>query len=161
MALKKLGKAEKNGLIMTIGFDSPEVRNAVNRNTALQLLEAFTTFERDKAWTAAAQHGTDFLLLIGPVPCEVLETMIAAMISYAVAEGLELALLADLCVIENSAIMGVFCRQFGASLINGSTVRLPQLIELSSALDLILTCHPISAQEAYEFGFANRIVQNG
>uniref|UniRef100_UPI00398F8087 enoyl-CoA hydratase EchA19 isoform X2 n=1 Tax=Pristiophorus japonicus TaxID=55135 RepID=UPI00398F8087 len=179
---------EKNGSIMTIGLNRPEVRNAVNRNTALQLLEAFTTFERDKALTAAVLYGTgghfcagyDLKELaqaavsvkfdqdvtkdpgpMGPSRLQFSKPVIAAMSGYAVAGGLELSLLADLRIMEQSAIMGVFCRRFGVPLIDGGTVRLPKLIGLSRALDLILTGRSIGAQEAYEFGLVNRVVPDG
>jgi enoyl-CoA hydratase len=87
--------------------------------------------------------------------------VIAAVAGYAVAGGLELALWCDLRVVEKSAIFGVFCRRFGVPLIDGGTVRLPRLIGLSRALDMILTGRPINADEAYIWGLANRIVEDG
>jgi enoyl-CoA hydratase len=80
---------------------------------------------------------------------------------YAVAGGLELALWCDLRVVERNAIFGVFCRRFGVPLIDGGTVRLPRLIGLSRAMDMILTGRPVTAQEAFEWGLANHIVDNG
>lgn len=87
--------------------------------------------------------------------------VIAAVDGYAVAGGLELALLCDLRVVEENAIMGVFCRRFGVPLIDGGTVRLTRLIGLSRALDLILTGRPIGGKEALDFGLANRLVAVG
>jgi enoyl-CoA hydratase len=87
--------------------------------------------------------------------------VIAAIAGHAVAGGLELALLCDLRVVEEDAIMGVFCRRFGVPLIDGGTVRLPRLIGLSRALDLILTGRPIDAREAVAIGLANRVVAKG
>ncbi|KAJ6633787.1 hypothetical protein lerEdw1_014300 [Lerista edwardsae] len=101
---------------------------------------------------------------MGPSRMTFSKPVIAAVSGYAVAGGLELSLLADLRVMEESAILGVFCRRFGVfcvPLVDGGTVRLPKLIGLSRALDLILTGRPVSAQEAYQFGLANRIVPNG
>ncbi|XP_056440377.1 enoyl-CoA hydratase EchA19 [Gadus chalcogrammus] len=95
---------------------------------------------------------------MGPSRLQLSKPLIAAVSGYAVAGGLELALLADLRVVEESAIMGVFCRRFGVPLIDGGTVRLPRLIGLSRALDLILTGRPVGAQEALAFGLANRVV---
>lgn len=57
--------------------------------------------------------------------------------------------------------MGVFCRRFGVPLIDGGTVRLPPLIGLSRALDIMLTGRPVSAKEALEIGLANRVVKCG
>jgi enoyl-CoA hydratase len=87
--------------------------------------------------------------------------VIAAVAGYAVAGGLELALWCDLRVVEETAVLGVFCRRWGIPLIDGGTVRLPRLIGLSRALDLILTGRPVTADEALGIGLANRIVPRG
>jgi enoyl-CoA hydratase len=78
-----------------------------------------------------------------------------------VAGGLELALWCDLRVAEEDAVLGVFCRRWGVPLIDGGTIRLPRLIGLSRALDLILTGRPVSAQEALQMGLVNRVVPKG
>uniref|UniRef100_A0A8D0GU43 Uncharacterized protein n=1 Tax=Sphenodon punctatus TaxID=8508 RepID=A0A8D0GU43_SPHPU len=179
---------ERHGTITTIGINRPEARNAVNQETAALLLQAFTSFEEDRSLTAAVLYGiggnfcagydlkelahspTSIKLEqdvtkgpgpMGPSRMKFSKPVIAAVSGYAVAGGLELSLLADLRVVEESAVFGVFCRRFGVPLIDGGTVRLPKLIGLSRALDLILTGRPVGAQEAYEFGLANRIVPNG
>jgi enoyl-CoA hydratase len=74
---------------------------------------------------------------------------------------LELALWCDLRVVEESAIFGVFCRRWGVPLVDGGTVRLPRLIGMSRAMDMILTGRPVGAQEALEAGLANRVVPDG
>ncbi|CAG2171577.1 unnamed protein product, partial [Oppiella nova] len=99
--------------------------------------------------------------LNGPTMMLTSKPIIGAIDGYAVAGGLELALLCDLRVVEESAIMGVFCRRFGVPLLDGGTVRLQRLVGLSRALDLILTGRPIEAKEALEFGLANRVVAIG
>jgi enoyl-CoA hydratase len=86
---------------------------------------------------------------------------IAAVEGYAVAGGLELALMCDLRVASETAIFGVFCRRWGVPLLDGGTVRLPRLIGLSRALDMILTGRPVDAREALAFGLANRVVPAG
>ncbi|KAL8182504.1 UNVERIFIED_CONTAM: hypothetical protein K2H54_057341 [Gekko kuhli] len=170
---------------MTIGINRPEARNAVNQEVAQLLCRAFQSFEEDSSLTVAVLHGlggnfcagydlkelarnpTSIKLEqdvrkgpgpMGPSRMRFSKPVIAAVSGYAVAGGLELSLLADLRVVEESAVFGVFCRRFGVPLIDGGTVRLPKLIGLSRALDLILTGRPVSAQEAYHFGLANRIV---
>lgn len=187
-AAKQNVVAETHGSIMAIGINRPEARNAVNQETAQQLLETFTSFEKDPSLTAAVFHGiggnfcagydlkelahqqTSIKLEqdvtkgpgpMGPSRMQFSKPVIAAVSGYAVAGGLELSLLADLRVMEQSAIVGVFCRRFGVPLIDGGTVRLPHLIGLSRALDLILTGRPVSAQEALAFGIANRVVPDG
>jgi enoyl-CoA hydratase len=87
--------------------------------------------------------------------------MVAAISGYAVAGGLELALMCDLRVMEETAIMGVYCRRFGVPLMDGGTVRLQAIVGLSRALDLILTGRSLNAKEAFEWGVANRIVACG
>ena len=72
-----------------------------------------------------------------------------------------MALWCDLRVVERSAVLGVFCRRFGVPLIDGGTVRLPRLIGLSRALDLILTGRAVGAEEALAMGLANRVVDDG
>jgi enoyl-CoA hydratase len=87
--------------------------------------------------------------------------VIAAISGYAVAGGLELALWCDLRVAEADAVLGVFCRRFGVPLIDGGTIRLPRLIGLSRALDLILTGRAVAADEALAIGLVNRVVPHG
>jgi enoyl-CoA hydratase len=74
---------------------------------------------------------------------------------------LELALWCDLRVAEDDAVLGVFCRRWGVPLIDGGTVRLPRLIGLGRALDLILTGRPVEASEALQMGLVNRVVPRG
>ena len=98
---------------------------------------------------------------MGPSRMILSKPVIAAVAGHAVAGGLELALWCDLRVVEKDAVFGVFCRRWGVPLIDGGTVRLPRLIGMSRALDLILTGRPVSAREAFDMGLANRIVDNG
>ncbi|KAA8580917.1 carnitinyl-CoA dehydratase [Etheostoma spectabile] len=179
---------ERRGSVVTVAIHRPEVRNAVNQETARRLLEELEAFDSDPDLNVAILHGKggnfcagyDLKELanhpaslkleqdvtkgpgpMGPSCFELSKPLIAAVSGFAVAGGLELALLADLRVVEESAVMGVFCRRFGVPLIDGGTVRLPRLIGLSRALDLILTGRPIGAQEALAYGLANRVVPDG
>ncbi|KAK2859324.1 hypothetical protein Q5P01_003944 [Channa striata] len=180
--------SERRGSVVTVAINRPEVRNAVNQETARRLLEELKAFDSDPDLNVAVLHGkggnfcagydlkelanhTTSLKLeqdvtkgpgpMGPSRLQLSKPLIAAVSGFAVAGGLELALLADLRVVEESAVMGVFCRRFGVPLIDGGTVRLPQLIGLSRALDLILTGRPVGAQEALAYGLANRVVPDG
>ena len=98
---------------------------------------------------------------MGPTRMVLSKPVIAAVSGYAVAGGLELALWCDLRVVEEDAMMGVFCRRWGVPLIDGGTVRLPRLIGHSRAMDMILTGRGVDADEALAMGLANRVVPNG
>ena len=175
---------EKDYPVYTVVLDNPEVRNAVDGITAQQLADAFRDFERDEKALVAVLWGTNGNFCaganlkaiteghgnrigkdgdgpMGPTRMRLSKPVIAAVAGYAVAGGLELALWCDLRVVERNAIFGVFCRRFGVPLIDGGTVRLPRLIGLSRAMDMILTGRPITAQEAFDWGLANHIVDNG
>ncbi|MDX1803353.1 MAG: crotonase/enoyl-CoA hydratase family protein [Alcanivorax sp.] len=178
---------QRDGAIFIITLNRPDKRNAVDRPTADALRQAFTTFEQDDALQVAilAGAGGNFCAgadlgamndpqrrnhiepqgngdgPMGPTRMMLSKPVIAAVSGYAVAGGLELALLCDLRVAEHSAVFGVFCRRWGVPLIDGGTVRLPRLIGHSRAMDLILTGRPVAAEEALQIGLANRLVEDG
>ena len=175
---------ERKGPVTTITINRPEVRNAVDRPTAEALSEAFRAFESDKEARVAVLTGAkgcfcagaDLKAIsegrgnrwapdgdgpMGPTRMVFSKPVIAAVAGYAVAGGLELALMCDLRVVERDAVFGVFCRRFGVPLIDGGTVRLPRLIGISNALDMILTGRPVGAEEAKIMGLANRVVEKG
>ena len=101
----------------------------------------------------AGPMGPSRLLLSKPV--------IAAVSGAAVAGGMELALWCDMRVMEEDAFFGVYCRRFGVPLIDGGTVRLPRLIGMGHAMDLILTGRQVEAAEALQMGLCNRVVPRG
>jgi enoyl-CoA hydratase len=175
---------EKDGSVTTVVLSRPEVRNAVDRETAQKLADAFRAFEADDAARVAVfwgDHGhfcagADLKKLaegtpnrveadgdgpMGPSRMVLNKPVIAAISGYAVAGGLELALWCDLRVMEADAVLGIFCRRWGVPLIDGGTIRLPRLIGLSRALDLILTGRPVGADEALQMGLVNRVVPKG
>src|SRR5262245_44720431 len=175
---------EKNGPITTVVLARPEVRNTVNRETAQLLADAFRAFDRDPEASVGVfvgDNGTfcagaDLKAIatgnhnrtepsgdgpMGPSRMILSKPVIAAISGYAVAGGLELALWCDLRVMEEDAVLGVFCRRWGIPLIDGGTVRLPRLIGLSRALDLILTGRPVGAIEALNIGLVNRVAPRG
>jgi enoyl-CoA hydratase len=177
-------RVEKAGPVTTVILDRPEVKNAVDRKTAEALADAFRAFDQDpeaRVGVLYGDHGTfcagaDLKAIasgdgnrvapdgdgpMGPTRMLLGKPVIAAIAGHAVAGGLELALFCDLRVVEESSILGVFCRRWGVPLIDGGTVRLPRLIGLSRALDLILTGRPVDAKEALAIGLANRVVPAG
>jgi enoyl-CoA hydratase len=98
---------------------------------------------------------------MGPSRLMLSKPVIAAVSGAAVAGGLELALWCDMRVMEEDAYFGVYCRRFGVPLIDGGTVRLPRLIGMGHAMDLILTGRKVEAAEALQMGLANRVVATG
>ena len=112
--------------------------------------------EVGEAWNPLSEDGP-----MGPSRMFLSKPVIAAVSGHAVAGGLELALWCDLRVMEEDAVFGVFCRRWGVPLVDGGTIRLPRLIGLSNALDLILTGRPVGSEEALRMGLANRVVASG
>src|SRR5215472_9221708 len=177
-------RVDQAGAVTTVVLDRPEVRNAVDGATAVELADAFRAFDADSEAAVAVLFGaggtfcsgadlravgtpagnraaTDGDGPMGPTRMQLSKPVIAAVAGYAVAGGLELALWCDLRVAEEDATFGVFCRRWGVPLIDGGTFRLPRLIGESRALDLILTGRPVSATEALSMGLANRVVPHG
>jgi enoyl-CoA hydratase len=180
---------EKNGPVTTVVLDRPEVRNAVDRATARALADAFLDFDRNPDARVAVFHGANGVFSagadlkalavgqgnqlkppirgvdadapMGPTRLVLGKPVIAAISGHAVAGGLELALWCDLRIAEEDAVFGVFSRRFGVPLIDGGTVRLPRIVGLGRALDMILTGRPVSAQEALAMGLVTRVVGKG
>ncbi len=177
---------EHNGAVTTLTINRPAVRNAVDRPTADALAAALRAFEADPQAKVAVLTGAggtfcagaDLAAVaegaerrnrlevegdgpMGPSRMQLSKPLIVAIEGYAVAGGLELALLGDLRVVAEDAVLGVFCRRFGVPLIDGGTVRLPRIIGQGRALDLILTGRPVLADEALQIGLVNRVVATG
>jgi enoyl-CoA hydratase len=98
---------------------------------------------------------------MGPSRLLLSKPVIAAVSGAAVAGGMELALWCDMRVMEEGAYFGVYCRRFGVPLIDGGTVRLPRLVGMGHAMDLILTGRKVAAAEALQMGLCNRVVPSG
>lgn len=180
-------EVEKDGAVCIITLARPDRRNAVDREVAAALRDALLKFEADDTLSVAVLCGKGAAFCAGadlsgfddekrrndvtedgsgdgPMGLtrrHLDKPVIAAVSGYAVAGGLELALWCDLRVADNTAVFGVFCRRFGVPLIDGGTVRLPRLIGMSRALDMILTGRAVGAQEAFEIGLVNRLVPEG
>jgi len=178
---------EARGPVWVVTIHRPAARNAVDGSTAAALAEAFRTFEADEALKVAILTGSEGQFCagadlkavasgqaaranriatdgdgpMGPTRMQLSKPVIAAVEGYCVAGGLELALWCDLRVASDRATFGVFCRRFGVPLIDGGTVRLPRLIGMSRAMDLILTGRAVTADEALHIGLANRVVPAG
>jgi len=177
-------RVERDGPVTTVVLSRPERRNAVDGATADALTAAFREFDADPDAAVAILHGEGGVFCsgadlkaigtpagnrvtadgdgpMGPTRLRLSKPVIAAVAGYAVAGGLELALWCDLRVAEEGAVFGVFCRRWGVPLIDGGTVRLPRLIGVSRAMDMILTGRGVPAAEALEMGLVNRVVPDG
>ena len=177
-------RVEKQGPVTIVIMDRPEARNAVDGPSARARADAFRAFDADGEarvavlWGAGGTFcaGADLKAFgtgnglrveatgdgpMGPTRMRLDKPVIAAVAGYAVAGGLELALWCDLRVAEETATFGVYCRRWGVPLLDGGTVRLPSLIGMSRAMDLILTGRPVDAREAFAMGLANRVVPAG
>jgi enoyl-CoA hydratase len=178
-------RVERQGPVTTVILNRPEVRNAVDNETAEAMADAFRAFDADPEqrvavlWGAGGAFcaGADLKAIasgerkkryrpdgdgpMGPSRLALSKPVIAAVAGHAVAGGLELAIWCDMRVVEEDATFGVYCRRWGVPLIDGGTVRLPRLIGQSHAMDLILTGRPVGAEEALRMGLANRMVPKG
>src|SRR3954447_22682366 len=179
---------ERDGPITIVSINRPHCRNAVDGLTARKMYDAFLAFDADEDASIAVFTGTggyfcagaelkavassdpnkkreigghSTVAPMGPSRLRLTKPVIAAVEGFAVAGGMELALWADLRVVAEDAIFGIYCRRFGVPLIDLGTIRLPRLIGHSQAMDLILTGRPVGADEALRMGLANRVVPKG
>ena len=177
-------EVRREGAVTTVTINRPEVRNAVDGETAHLLAAAFREFDADPGAAVAVLtgaggafcSGADLgavargdsidLSASGDAPMGVSrmtlsKPVIAAVDGPAVAGGLELAMWCDLRVAGLDAVFGVYCRRWGVPLIDGGTVRLPRLVGHGRALDMILTGRGVGAEEAHRIGLANRLAPAG
>ena len=186
-------RVEKDNAIWTVIHSRPEVRNAMDPDSAAALYEAFLAFDADDSARAAVfwgegdsfcagwdlkhasalsgaealdpfefpEEGEPPMAAMGPSRLELSKPVIAAVAGPAVAGGMELAIWADIRVMEESAFMGVYCRRWGIPLIDGGTVRLPRLVGEGRAMDLILTGRRVNADEALAIGLCEYLVPEG
>jgi enoyl-CoA hydratase len=178
---------ESDSPVAVLTIDRPEVANAIDAPTALELADAFRRFDADESAAVAVltgAHGTfcagaDLKAMrsgdadrvtrlsadgdgpVGPTRMLLSKPVVAAVEGHAVAGGLELAAWCDLRVASEEAVFGVYCRRWGIPLMDGGTIRLPRLLGHSHALDLILTGRGVSGEEALRMGLANRLVPGG
>jgi len=177
---------EVDRAVCVITIDRPHARNAVDGPTQRALSDAFRRFEADDELAVAILTGAGGTFCagadlkavasgrgnrvesdmtrdgpMGPSRMVFSKPVIAAVEGFAVAGGLELAVMCDLRVAAEDAVFGIYCRRWGVPLIDGGTIRLPRLIGQSHALDMILTGRGVSGEEARMMGLANRLTPSG
>ena len=186
-------RVEKDNAAWTVIHSRPEVRNAIDPDSAAALYDAFLAFDADDSARAAVfwgeggafcagwdlkhasalsgaealdpfefpEEGEPPMAAMGPSRLELSKPVIAAVAGPAVAGGMELAIWADIGVMEESAFMGVYCRRWGVPLIDGGSARLPRLVGEGRAMDLILTGRRVNADEALAIGLCEYLVPEG
>ncbi len=163
--------------VVVVRIDQGHVRNAINSETAARLHDAFLAFEDDHSARVAVLTGDEAAFCaganlrdlpklrasgpLGPTRLQLSKPVIAAIEGWCVAGGVELAAWCDLRVAGRSARIGCLERRWGVPLIDGGTYRLPQIVGLGRALDLILTGREIGTEEAERMGFLTRVVPDG
>lgn len=173
---------DRDGPVTTFTIDRPHARNALDTKSAAELARAFKAFDADEsaavavltgaggAFCAGADlkelaDGVDYQAWAthedGPTAPFVSKPVIAAVAGHACAGGLGLALWCDIRIAEASAVFGVFSRRWGVPMSDGTTVRLPRMIGMGPALDMMITGRPVGAEEARQLGLATRVVPDG
>jgi enoyl-CoA hydratase len=171
-----------DGAVRILSLHRRAARNAVDARTARALREAWLGFERDPEAAVAILTGGDEVFCAGAdlgdlaalaaevegdngplgfTRLAVSKPTIAAIAGWCVAGGLELACWCDLRIADETAVFGCFERRFGVPLVDGGTQRLPRIVGLGRALDMILTGRAVGAQEALAMGLVNEVVPRG
>jgi enoyl-CoA hydratase len=174
---------ERRGAAAVLTIDRPERRNAVDGPTAAALYDAYRRFEADEEARVLVLTGAGGVAFCAGADLKALETFgdrltapegpmgftrltpskptVAAISGYALAGGLELALWCDLRIATEDSRLGFPERRWGVPLIDGGTQRLPRVVGLGRALDLILTGRIMDAAEAHAWGLVNELVAPG
>jgi enoyl-CoA hydratase len=171
---------ERRGVATLLTINRPEARNAVNGAVAAALLDGYRRFEADDDARVLVLTGAGDQAFCAGADLKAIDTVrdraegplgftrviaskptIAAISGWCVAGGIELALWCDLRIVTPSVTFGCFERRFGVPLIDGGTQRLPRVVGLGRALELIMTGRPVDADEALRIGLANEIVPAG
>jgi len=171
---------ERVGAASVLTIDRPERRNAVDAATAELFREGLREFEADGgarvlvltgAGGEAFCAGADLKAMnldvahadgpMGPTRLTPAKPAIAAVEGWCTAGGVELALWCDMRIATRNSTFGLFERRWGVPLLDGGTQRLPRVVGMGRALELILTGRPVEAEEAHRIGLVNEVVEPG
>ena len=173
---------ESKGPVTTIIVNRPEVRNALDQESMELLTLAYRAFEADDSQRVAVVTGAGGAFCAGadlkeaskrvdykawaghqdgPFHKPLSKPLIGAIAGHACAGGMGLALNCDIRIAEETAVFGIFCRRWGVPMSDGTPVRLPRVIGMGRALDMMLTGRPVPADEALSMGLVTRVVPTG
>jgi enoyl-CoA hydratase len=171
---------ERVGAAAVLTIDRPARRNAIDAATAAAFRQGLTDFEADEAarvlvLTGAGGEafcaGADLKAMnldvshpdgpMGPTRLTPAKPAIAAVDGWCLAGGVELSLWCDMRIATPQTTFGLFERRWGVPLLDGGTQRLPRVVGMGRALELILTGRPVEAEEAHRIGLVNEIVEPG
>ena len=174
---------ERRGASAVVTIDRQERRNAVDGPTAEELTAAYRKFEADddaRVMILTGAGGVSFCagadlkniesfgprmeLPDGPLGFTRLtptKPTIAAISGWCLAGGLELALWCDLRFAAEGSTLGFPERRWGVPLVDGGTQRLPRVVGLGRALDMILSGRMVPVEEAHAMGLVNEITPAG
>jgi enoyl-CoA hydratase/carnithine racemase len=171
---------ERTGAAAVLTIDRPQRRNAVDGETAELFRQGLRDFEADDearvlvltgAGGQAFCAGADLKALdldvdhpegpMGPTRLTPSKPAIAAVDGWCLAGGVELALWCDMRVATPTSTFGLFERRWGVPLVDGGTQRLPRVVGMGRALELIITGRPVDAEEAHRIGLVNEVVEPG
>jgi enoyl-CoA hydratase len=170
---------ERRGSAAVLAIDRPDRRNAIDAATAAALRRALEEFEADESarvlvLTGSGEAfcaGADLKALDldvddpgGPLGFSRLtpsKPAIAAIDGWCLAGGLELALWCDLRIATPRSVFGCFERRWGVPLVDGGTQRLPRVVGMGRALEMILSGRPVAAEEAERIGLVNQLAGAG
>src|SRR5215212_2384144 len=182
---------ERDGHVAVLTYNRPEQRNAVSRRMNAELHDAWARFRDDDeafvlvitgegdafcaGWDLADAAETtagdwdEFRTHVynSPGDCgytrraDVFKPVIAAVNGWAVAAGLENALLADIRIAAENAVFGALERRWNIVGGDGMCVRLALAVGYAKAMELVITGRPVDAREAERIGLANEVVPEG
>jgi enoyl-CoA hydratase len=171
---------ERRGAAAVLTINRPEARNAVNGAVAAALLDGYRRFEDDADAKVLVLTGAGDQAFCAGADLKAIDTVrdrhegplgftrltptkptIAAVSGWCVAGGIELACWCDLRIAAEGSTFGCFERRFGVPLIDGGTQRLPRIVGLGRALEIMMTGRPVPVDEAHRIGLVNEIVPHG
>jgi len=171
---------ERVGAAALLTIDRPERRNAIDAAAAELFRQGLRDFEADEgarvlvltgAGGAAFCAGADLKAMnldvthpdgpMGPTRLTPSKPAIAAVDGWCLAGGVELALWCDMRIATPQSTFGLFERRWGVPLLDGGTQRLPRVVGMGRALELILTGRPVEAEEAQRIGLVNELAAPG